>query len=538
MKRKNEEEKRLEEINNEIRYYDAFNELALKFNNPKTIEYQSNEFEEDYKEICKCIEYFQERKNDVVNYTYLIKYQQLKSKILSYLSIYIKKEIESLHMNVQMKQVLPLKDFTHCELYVNTDENVTTNKNVMKVNEINDIITSINSTKGIIESSYIYEIIKYYINIRKNILIPYVNKLLNTLHQINPSISDIAREGGIYLFIIFYKESKQFKMIFNEEYQSFKMMLNEIFDVYKNYVTLLSHKCNDISNLCSTITYLKDEQIIYRLPHSKLLKLSEYLIFDFCLKELITNVSERLVYIALQLINRLIVGFKPSQNDLNYPEIFKTSNISDLPFKLVLFPPTTTTLTLLSKLHFTLNEESFSQIGNNAIKSCIDIIMKWSKDIKGTAKKTKEMKENIDGKLFALRNLMILRDQIMPFKEITESINHIEMITQELVGEVCNYFLKILTPNGIQTSREVNITANGNEIVKMKKNIINEVKLNINVIKEELKILSVYLHQSHQKELIEIFKARIIFLSRKLSLLFNKDEEFEKEFNDLMNLIF
>ena len=158
LKRKNEEEKRLEEINREIRYYDAFNELAIKFTNPKSIEYQSKEFEEDYKEICRCIEYFQERKNDVVNYTYLLKYQQLKSKILSYLSIYIKKQIEYLHMNVQLKNVVPLKDFTQSDLYINSEDmsnpNPNINKNALKLKEINEIITSINSTKGIIESSY------------------------------------------------------------------------------------------------------------------------------------------------------------------------------------------------------------------------------------------------------------------------------------------------------------------------------------------------------------------------------------------------
>ena len=39
------------------------------------IDYKSKEFESDYKEICQCIDYFHERKNDVTNYTYLIKYQ-------------------------------------------------------------------------------------------------------------------------------------------------------------------------------------------------------------------------------------------------------------------------------------------------------------------------------------------------------------------------------------------------------------------------------------------------------------------------------
>ena len=45
------------------------------------------------------------------------------------------------------------------------------------------------------------------------------------------------------------------------------------------------------------------------------------------------------------------------------------------------------------------------------------------------------------------------------------------------------------------------------EIVKMKTNIINEVKMNMTKMKEEIKVMNVYLHQSHQKEVIEIFKS-------------------------------
>ena len=51
-------------------------------------------------------------------------------------------------------------------------------------------------------------------------------------------------------------------------------------------------------------------------------------------------------------------------------------------------------------------------------------------------------------------------------------------------------------------------------------------------------MLSIYLHQSHQKEVIEIFKARLIFLSHKLSLILNNDKEFEKELNEIINLLF
>ena len=53
---------------------------------------------------------------------------------------------------------------------MNAEDVSMANKSLMKVKEINEIINTINATRGIIESSYIDEIIKFYIdNIVKNV---------------------------------------------------------------------------------------------------------------------------------------------------------------------------------------------------------------------------------------------------------------------------------------------------------------------------------------------------------------------------------
>ncbi|GAB1223896.1 hypothetical protein ENUP19_0164G0003 [Entamoeba nuttalli] len=511
LKKKNKEEEVLKKVEKEIRYYEAFDRLSLVINNPKTINFYSNQFKECYIEINECIEYFYNKKNDVECYTYLLKYQQLKSKILNYLSIFIKKQIDDLHQECSTIPVLPLNQFTKSVLY---KSQITT--------EFKELIKILEIRKGILESSYLDECIKHYLNIRKNLLMPYISKLLITLQQINPFICDVTREAGIYLFIIFYKEGKLFRTLFNQDCQALKIMFSSLFDIYSSFISTLCYKCHDIGILCNAITYLKDEQILYRLPHSKLIQLPEYSIFNFCVNELVTNISERLVYLSLNLINNLIASFHPSKNDLNYPAIFSNSNVQDLPFKLVLYPPTTNTLTLLSKLHFSLSNELFSQIANTAINACVDSILHAIPQIPSN--------NELDGKLFALRNLCILRDQIIPFTEVDTSLRKVETKVQELCGEICNYFLKTFCPSGLQVLRDfVFDDKSQNEIKVIQSQIIEELVHNSINSKEDLNILHVYLHQVHLKELLEILKARIVYFAHKLTILF-RDQDFEKRF--------
>ncbi|ELP92181.1 hypothetical protein EIN_381480 [Entamoeba invadens IP1] len=513
LKKKKEQQNTLEAINKEIRYYDAFDELARAISNPKSIDFYSAQFKNVYLEISDCIDYFQMKKTDSVCYNYFLRYQQLKSKALNYLSVFVKKQIDVMHQSCKTLPVLPLSQFTTSTLY---ESQVSAN--------FSTLIDILKLKNGILESSYLDECVKHYIAIRKALLLPYVSKLLTTLEQINPNASVVTREGGIYLFTIFYKEGKLFRSLFSQDSQALKVVLGEVFEVYSTYVSTLCYSCHDLGVLCTALTYLRDEQILYRLPHSKLVALPEYAPFQACVETLISLISERLLHVSLLLVNTLIANYSPQTSDLDYPNIFKTSSISDLPFRLVLYPPTANTLTLLSNLHFALDPKPFSEVASTAVISCVDAVLRASKMVCPD--------KQFDGKLFAIRNLCILRDQIVPFTCVDDSLRKVESAIQELSGEVCNEILKILCPTGVESLRKI-----GEKLDGVDSQILQEVNTSIPRVKDILLLFNVYLHQVHQKELIEIFKARILYFSHKLAVILRK-EEFEKQFVEGVSVVF
>ncbi|KAL7711703.1 Conserved oligomeric Golgi complex subunit 3 [Entamoeba marina] len=490
LKKKNTVERDLDGVRKELRYFEAFDDLSMKMSNPKSIDLYSSEFKKEFNEISQCIEYFHLRKTDSTCYTYLLKYQQLKSKILSFLSIFIKKQIDSLHSNCKSLPVLPLAQFTVSALYPSPVPN-----------QFASLIQLLRSTT------------------EKSILVPYTKRFILALEQINSHPSVMTKEGGAYLFTIFYKEGKQFKELFNQEYHAFNMMLSEIFDVYSNRILELCYQCHDISILCLALTYLRDDQTLYRLPLSKLKRIPEYPTFASCAESLALDISERLLHLSLVLVNNLIVSFVPTQNDLDYPAIFTSAHVADLPFKLVLFPPVANTLTLLSKLHFALTKQSFSDIACTAVTACVDIVISTIDKIGESG--------SVDGKLFALRNLCILRDQIVPFEDIEVALRKVEATVQELCGDICNSLLRIVAPKGVELLR----SATQNE--EIEKTLFNEYKNGINNYNDWISKINIYLHQVHAKELIEIFKARIVYFAHKLSVFVN-DEGFEKKYLDMV----
>lgn len=373
------------------------------------------------------------------------------------------------------------------------------------------LVSVLREKNGIIESSYLDECIKHFISIRKSILLPYMSRLLSTLEQINPNPSIIAREGGVYLFTIFYKEGKLFRTLFQNDCQALKVMLSELFDVYSVYISRICYSCHDLGILCSALSFIRDDQIICRLPHSVLVSLPEYQPFQSCMESLATNISERLLHISLMLVNNLIANYRPSQADLDYPTIFTTAHVADLPFRLVLYPPVATTLTLLSNLHFSLSHELFTEVASTAVSVCVDSVLEAIPQI--------HTESELDGKLFGVRNLSILRDQITPFDEVDNSLRKVESVLQDICSDICNIILKLVSPSGVELVRQLSDDKPQNP-----DKLIEEVQVGMPSAQGMIRKFSVYLHQVHQNELLEILKARLVFFAHKLSVVLSSTD--------------
>ncbi|XP_016367112.1 conserved oligomeric Golgi complex subunit 3-like [Sinocyclocheilus rhinocerous] len=172
--------------------------------------------------------------------------------------------------------------------------------------------------------------------------------------------------------------------------------------------------------------------------------------FDAVVKQMLEDVQERLVYRTHIYIQTDILGYKPAPGDLAYPDklemmekiaqslkeeqmkLTSSSSFSDVQLeesdnkKLVSsdprahstvspadlhgmwYPTVRRTLVCLSKLYRCIDRAVFQGLSQEALSACIQSLLKASDIIQ-------KNKNQIDGQLFLIKHLLIMREQIAPF---------------------------------------------------------------------------------------------------------------------------
>ncbi|KAK4391914.1 Conserved oligomeric Golgi complex subunit [Sesamum angolense] len=146
------------------------------------------------------------------------------------------------------------------------------------------------------------------------------------------------------------------------------------------------------------------------------------------LERILADVHERLTFRARTHIRDEIANFLPLDEDLDYPAkleqsaetMLETSSSAQSPdISRTWYPPLEKTISCLSKLYRCLEPAVFTGLAQEAVEVCSLSIQKASKLI---AKRSSAM----DGQLFLIKFLLILREQIAPF-DIEFSVTHKEL---------------------------------------------------------------------------------------------------------------
>jgi hypothetical protein len=153
---------------------------------------------------------------------------------------------------------------------------------------------------------------------------------------------------------------------------------------------------------------------------------------------LIGDIRERLVFRAQSFMKEEVGNYRPTDADLDYPrklEEFMSSG--DMPQDMVeisagtipedyadrslqptrergksrqhWYPPLWSTLSCLAVLYRSLDSRTFSGLAQEAVQMCSDSIQTASRTIMSR-------RSNFDGQLFAIKHLLVLREQISPFE--------------------------------------------------------------------------------------------------------------------------
>lgn len=236
--------------------------------------------------------------------------------------------------------------------------------------------------------------------IRRSVMTDIVrNKLLQFSQE--KDISVILRNSLHYLMSTFETEFDLFSLIFSKPADAFySFVLDLSFPLY-NYIRPIIVRCSSIAQLCEIIAILYKEITTEIVSSGREEKLSELLLF---IKRIIEDTQERLIFVSDDYLHDQVVGFEPSANDLDYPNILLKPNEGEK----LWYPTLDRTVTFLSRLYVSIQPESFNGIAQLALTYCIQSLCLASDMI--------HKKSIIDGDLFLIRYLSYLQDQISAFE--------------------------------------------------------------------------------------------------------------------------
>ncbi|KAK4486691.1 hypothetical protein RD792_006751 [Penstemon davidsonii] len=241
------------------------------------------------------------------------------------------------------------------------------------------------------------------------------------------ALPSLSRSGCAYLMQVCQLEYQLFDYFFpssSEDVSSLAPLIDPLCTyLYDTLRPKLIHEAN-LDVLCELVYILKVEVLGEQLSRrgESLAGLRP------TLERILADVHERLTFRARTHIRDEIANYLPLDEDLDYPSKLEqssetksetSSSDQDSDVSRTWYPPLEKTISCLSKLYRCLESAVFTGLAQEAVEFCSISIQKASKQI---AKRSSIM----DGQLFLIKHLLILREQIAPF-DIEFSVTHKEL---------------------------------------------------------------------------------------------------------------
>ncbi|XP_062191897.1 conserved oligomeric Golgi complex subunit 3-like isoform X2 [Phragmites australis] len=188
----------------------------------------------------------------------------------------------------------------------------------------------------------------------------------------------------------------------------------------------------NIDSLCELVDILKVEVLGEQLSRRGESVVGLRPIFQ----RILADVHERLAFCARTHIREEIANFRPSDEDLDYPgklersvDTTSSATVGDnSDIYVTWYRPLEKTVSCLSKLYRCLEPSVFTGLAQEIVEVCSTSLQSASKII---SKKATPM----DGQLFLIKHLLILREQIAPFA-IEFSVTHKELDFSHLLDHL------------------------------------------------------------------------------------------------------
>ncbi|KAK4831390.1 hypothetical protein QYF61_017521, partial [Mycteria americana] len=436
-----------ENIQQKLSYFNELENINTKLNSP-TLSVNSEGFIPMLAKLDDCIAYISSHPNFKDYPVYLIKFKQCLSKAMHLIKTYTVNTLQNLTSQLMKRDpsAVPNSDNAFTLFYV---------KFRAAAPKVRTLIEQVEqrSEKMPEYQQVLNEIHQCYLDQRELLLGPSIASTVTELtSQNNRDHCALVRSGCAFMVHVCQDEHQLYNEFFTRPTPKLDELLEKLclslYDVLRPMIIHVIH-LETLSELCGI---LKNEMLEDHVQNN-----AEQLgAFAAGVKQMLEDVQERLVYRTHIYIQTDITGYKPAPGDLAYPDKLEMmeqiaqslkeeqkklpseasfsdvrledpescslvksgsaeslnprhqTTISPADLHGMWYPTVRRTLVCLSKLYRCIDRAVFQGLSQEALSACIHSLL-------GAAESISKNKTQVDGQLFLIKHLLILREQIAPF---------------------------------------------------------------------------------------------------------------------------
>ncbi|XVE97818.1 hypothetical protein REPUB_Repub03eG0051700 [Reevesia pubescens] len=402
-----------EALRSKLKYFDELENITSNFYSHNMNVGNAN-FLPLLKRLDECISYVENNPQYAESSVYLLKFRQLQSRALGMIRSHVLSVLKSASSQVQA--AIRSSGSNKASLSEGVEASVIYVRFEAAASELKPVLEEIESRTSRKEYLHILaECHKLYCEQRLSLIKGIVHLRISEFAK-KEGLPSLTRSGCAYLMQVCQLEHQLFDHFFpssSEDVSSLTPLIDPLSTyLYDTLRPKLIHETN-VDFLCELVDILKVEVLGEQLSRR-----SESLAgLRPTLERILADIHERLTFRARTHIRDEIANYIPFDEDLDYPAKLQhsaevnseTASADANPdvFK-TWYPPLEKTISILSKLYRCLEPAVFTGLAQKASK----LITKRSTPM--------------DGQLFLIKHLLILREQIAPF-DIEFSVTHKEL---------------------------------------------------------------------------------------------------------------
>nr|CAD1827339.1 unnamed protein product [Ananas comosus var. bracteatus] len=376
------------------------------------------------KRLDDCISYVESNPQYAESAVYLVKFRQLQSRALGMIRSHVVSVLKGASSQVQA--AIRSSGSSKTAVPEGVEASVIYVRFKAAASELKPVLGEIESRSSRKEYVQILsECHKLYCEQRLYLVKGIVQQRISEFAK-KEALPSLTRSGCAYLMEVCQFEHQLFDYFFPSSSSDVTNMAPLIDPLctylYDTLRPKLIHEAN-LDSLCELVDIVKVEVLGEQLSRRG----ESVAGLHPTLQRILADIHERLTFCARTHIREEIANYRPSDEDLDYPgkleQLVETTSeagvVDNSDIVQTWYQPLEKTVSCLSKLYRCLEPTVFTGLAQEAVEFCSISIQNASKSI---AKRSTPM----DGQLFLIKHLLLLREQIAPF-DIEFSVTHKEL---------------------------------------------------------------------------------------------------------------